>query len=417
MPDFLEVSLPKIKTVSSPLIEYIRLGLENNALPLTSGQPAPEASPLSRLSDLAGEAIRLYGHRTLIYGSNRGWGPLRGWIGAWQAREKVVPSGLPEESLMLTLGSQYAFDLLCQALLEPGAIVAMDAPCYPDSWCTVLRRGGEVLPIPLDEEGIDVDYLAFRLQEGLRPALLYTILYYQNPSGTSLSPERQRRLVELAEKYDFLLILDDPYRMLPLDGPHESGSLLLPWHGFDLGRTVYLGSMSKLIAPGLRSGWLYAHPSLVAKLAKLQEMSMISLPALDATILFHFLETDGIETQLGSIRSFLKTRRDALIGALEKETFPLGCHVTRPKGGCFLRLELPPQIGASSFATKLTKEYRVATIPEGAFWPPVEDPKMKRDRFLRLSFTWSPPEELVQAATLIGKALKEVLRGKGETRP
>ena len=131
---------------SSPLIEYIRLGLENQAVPLSSGQPHPSRFPLEALGKTTRKGIPERGERFLRYGSSRGIGPLRSWILEWMQKERICLSEVSEREILLVPGCQSDFDLLCQALLEPGDLVAMDAPCYPDSWCTLQRRGEAFYP-------------------------------------------------------------------------------------------------------------------------------------------------------------------------------------------------------------------------------------------------------------------------------
>ena len=402
-PAILGRKLEELPIYASPLVDFIRLGLQHRALPLTSGQPAPEALPLEDLARLAPEALRSRGRKALLYGSNRGLGELRRALTEWQVRSGVLPEGLGDEEVMLTLGSQYAFDLICQGLIRRGDEVACDAPCYPDTWCTALRRGASVLPLPVDEEGLDPDHLEALLAGGHRPVLVYTVLHYQNPCGCSLSPSRQRRLLELAETYDFLVVLDDPYRMLALDGPPPCGSDRFPRLGWDTGRLLYLGSLSKVLAPGVRLGWLAGHRELVAGLAKLQEMSLISLPALDGLIVLEYLLSEGMTGQLSRMVRFLKERRDVLAEGLRARCLPLGCTLRVPSGGCFLRLELP-DLPATPLARELAERHGVATVPEAAFWPPSQTPAP--DRFLRLSFSWCTPEELAEAAERIARALE-----------
>lgn len=389
---------------ASPLIEFIRLGLEHSAVPLTSGQPHPSCYPLEELAELAAETLRHEGDRYLRYGASRGMGKLRRLVDRIFTEQGILPPDLSSEALVLTVGAQGAFDLLCQAVLRPGEVVALDAPCYPDTWCTAIRRRGRVLPVPVDAEGLDVAVLERSLLQGVRPRMVYTIPTYQNPTGCSLSRERASRLVELAERFEFLVVLDDPYRLLPLDEPLRSGPEFFPWKGWNSGRVVALGSFAKILAPGLRVGWVHAAPELADTLATLQEMSFISLPALDALLVAAFLERHGLEAQLQRVRSFLRGQRDALLRALgDARLEALGCAVMASAGGCFLGLTLPPGREATPVARRLATDFGVATVPERAFWPPnvPETP----DRFLRLSFSWATPEEFSRSAEAFRRVL------------
>ncbi len=392
---------------SSPLIEYIRLGLENQAVPLSSGQPHPSCFPLEALGEATRKGILERGERFLRYGSSRGIGPLRSWILEWMQKERICSSEVSEREILLVPGCQSGFDLLCQALLEPGDLAAMDAPCYPDSWCTLQRRGGRVLPVPVDDEGLSVEYLEERLAEGVRLRFVYTIPTYQNPRGCSLSPSRIIRLTALAEKYDFFVVLDDPYRLLPLDEETRRGEAFYPWQGWETKRIIWMSSFSKILAPGLRSAWIVAPREMADLLGALQEMSCISPPAVGSLGIYVYLRDYGIESQLRRLRQDLSYKRELLLSGFAASTlFSRKCFLAKALGGTFLSLFLPPSLEASSIARELAVHKKVATIPEKAFWPPLEKGKEKPDRFLRLSYSWIRPEEV----PLCMKAFEEVIQ-------
>lgn len=379
----------------SPLVEYIRLGLSNGAMPLTSGQPSLDAMDPELLAQCAKEGI-LSNPKALLYGSNRGMGALREAVLRWQMELGCAPNDAGEGNIMMTLGSQYAFDLICQGSIQPGDLVAFDAPCYPDTWCTLKRHHANLLPIPVDQQGMDLDALEELCASRKTPKLVYTILNHQNPSGCSMPPQRQRRLLQLADRYRFVLVVDDPYRLLNLDGPVDHRESI-PAMGLQSGLVLYLGSFSKILAPGLRLGWILGHPPLLESLSKLQEMTMISLPAADSALVLEFLRRGLMEKQLEDIREFLRVRRDALRSALEE----WGLKPQAPSGGCFLTLYVG---NPSAMAMRLVTEKKVATVPERAFWP---DVPQAMDRFLRLSFSWCSPAELKRAAMAIGELCAE----------
>ncbi|EHM09341.1 transcriptional regulator with HTH domain and aminotransferase domain [Thermanaerovibrio velox DSM 12556] len=383
----------------SPLVKYIRLGLANGALPLTSGQPYLDAMDVEAMAECAMKGI-LSHPKGLLYGSNRGLGALREAVLHWQKTEGCAPEEAGEEHLMLTLGSQYAFDLICQGTVKPNDPVALDAPCYPDTWCTLIRHKARLMPIPVDQDGMDLDVLEERCTRGDIPKLVYTILNHQNPSGCSMSPERQARLLKMADRYRFLIVADDPYRLLNLDGPRDHGASI-PLVGFQSGLVLYLGSFSKVLAPGLRLGWILGHPAMVESLARLQEMTMISMPAADSLLVLEFLKQGLMAEQLQRVRRFLKVRRDALKEGLARWKL----NVRVPSGGCFINLFVDQP---SAMAMELVTHRGVATVPERAFWPHVPEAK---DRFLRLSFSWCSPEELQRAADIIGELASEGVRG------
>src|SRR5437763_7847932 len=179
-------------------------------LSFARGSPAPECLPVAELADCAGAAVERDGSSVLSYGPGGGYGPLRAWIAA---RHGVEPS-----RVVVTSGSLQGFVFLAEQLVRPGARVLVEAPTY-DRPLKILRRlGAEVVGLPMDDDGLDVDALERALAIGDKPAFLYTIATFQNPSGRTLSEERRRRIAELARKHDLLVLEDDPYGLVRYEG-------------------------------------------------------------------------------------------------------------------------------------------------------------------------------------------------------
>src|SRR5581483_11154602 len=261
------------------------------------GVPAPECLAVDELADCARAALERDGHRILSYGPSPGYLPLREWIAARH--------GVPVERVFVTNGSLQGFVFLAQRL-APGRRVLVERPTY-DRPLKILRElGAEVVGLDCDDDGLDPDALERALADGPPPAFLYLIPTFQNPSGRTLSEERRRRIVELADEHGLLVLEDDPYGLVRFEG-EPLPSL------FDLsgGRVAYSSSFSKTIAPGLRVGW-FVFPE--------------------------FVERGRFEPNVERVCGLIGARRDAMVEALERE-LP-NVRATRPDGGYFLWLEL-----------------------------------------------------------------------------
>jgi len=286
------------------------------------GVPAPELLPVEELADCAKTAIERDGASALLYGHTLGYQPLREWIGE---RHDVDPA-----RVVVTNGSLQAFHFVLSAFAGAGRVI-VERPTY-DRPRKILSEFDEV---PLDEDGLDLDELERLLERVERPAFLYTIPTFQNPTGVTLSEERRRRLADLATRRTLPILEDDPYGLVRFEGASPTSLFEL-----EEGNVMYSSSFSKTIAPGLRVGYVVLSEAMAASLEDIVASTYIT-PALvtQATVL-EFLRRGLLEPNLERVRGLLRARRDAMLEALDRE---LGGRArwSRPEGGYFLWLELP----------------------------------------------------------------------------
>jgi 2-aminoadipate transaminase len=296
------------------------------------GVPAPECLPVAELADCARAVLERDGERVLSYGPVGGYAPLREWIAE---RHGVEPS-----RVLLTNGSLQGFVFLAQRFA--GRRVLVERPTY-DRPLKILRGlDMDVVSLPMDDEGLDPEALEGELRTGPAPAFLYTIPTFQNPSGRTLSTERRRRLVELAREHDLLVVEDDPYGLVRFEGDAPATLFEL-----DAGeRVVYSSSFSKTVAPGIRVGYFLLPVDLERELEAAAVSTYITPALLGQATVFEFLRRGNFDSNLERVRGLLRVRRDAMLAALGRE-FPTGVRWSRPEGGYFLWLDLPPDTDAS----------------------------------------------------------------------
>jgi len=288
------------------------------------GIPAPECLPVSELAECARAALERDGHTILSYGPSPGYAPLREWIAA---RHDVDPG-----RVFITNGSLQGLVFLAQQL-APGRRVLVEQPTYDRPLKILTELGAEIVPLACDDEGLDPDALEAALAQGEPPALLYLIPTFQNPSGRTLPLDRRRRVVELAEQHDLLVLEDDPYGLVRFDG--EPLPTLLELSG---GTTAYSSSFSKTVSPGLRVGW-FVFPEKLAREIEAKATGTYITPVLLGQATVHeFIERGRFEPNLERVRGLLGARRDAMITALERE-LPQA-RISRPDGGYFTWVEL-----------------------------------------------------------------------------
>jgi DNA-binding transcriptional MocR family regulator len=288
------------------------------------GVPAPECLAVDDLADCARAAVERDGRTILSYGPSPGYAPLRELLAARH--------GVDASRIFITNGSLQGFVFLAQRLAV-GKRVLVEKPTY-DRPLKILRElGAETVPLYCDDEGLDPDALEDALRTGEKPAFLYLIPTFQNPSGRTLSEERRRRIVALAAEHEVLVLEDDPYGLVRYEGD------ALP-SLFDLseGEVAYSSSFSKTIAPGLRVGW-FVFPETLARQIEATATSTYITPVLLGQATVHeFLSRGLFDSNLERVVGLLRARRDAMLGALDRELPDV--RATRPEGGYFLWLEL-----------------------------------------------------------------------------
>jgi DNA-binding transcriptional MocR family regulator len=302
---------------------------------MTTSAPISFARGAPSLDIVAVDALKAASDRafsndpagTTAYGTSRGYLPLRAWIAEYQ---KVAP-----EQVILTNGSMQADAFLFDLLVQPGDTVVVEAPSYDRTLLGLRQRDADILAIPLQEDGIDVEALAHALEAGARPKFAHIIPNFQNPAGYTLSLDKRRRLIELAAEYDFILFEDDPYVELRFEG--ETLPTMLSLDESD--RVVYASSFSKTVCPGIRVGYLAGPQSVIAQVEKLATNTYISPNMVAQSIVNEFCRGGELERSIETVKSALHERRDRLAAALARE-LP-DAKFRPPEGGYFMWVELP----------------------------------------------------------------------------
>jgi 2-aminoadipate transaminase len=313
-----------------------------NTISFARGVPAPECLPVDELADCARAVVERDGRTVLSYGPVGGYGPLREWIAE---RHGVAPA-----RILLTNGSLQGFVFLAQQLA--GGRVLVESPTYDRPLKILAGLGTEVVQLPMDDEGLDPDALERELRaSGPRPAFLYTIPTFQNPSGRTLSVDRRHRLVELAREHELLVLEDDPYGLVRFEGESPPTLFELDAAAGGAQHVAYSSSFSKTIAPGLRVGWFVLPVELERELEAAAVSTYITPVLLGQATVFEFLRRGNLEPNLERVSGLLGARRDAMVEALERD-FPGGAAWSRPKGGYFLWLDLPEGVDAAELLTR-----------------------------------------------------------------
>jgi DNA-binding transcriptional MocR family regulator len=348
------------------------------------GVPAPECLPVEELGACAQAAVSRDGTTVLSYGSSSGYEPLRDWIAE---RHGVDPA-----RVLITNGSLQGMVFLAERFA--GERVLVEEPTYDRPLKILAAHGVETTAIAMDDEGLDLDALAQALRSGRKPAFLYTIPTFQNPSGRTLSTERRHRLAELARHQDLLVLEDDPYGLVRFDG--EAPPTLFELEGGT--HVAYSSSFSKTIAPGLRVGYFVLPVGLERELEALATSTYITPVLIGQATVYEFLRRGNFEPNLERVSALLRVRRDAMLEALESE-LP-DARWSRPQGGYFVWLELPEGADAGALLER-------ATASGVTFVPGVDFGGAPNTA--RLAFSFVSPDEIREGVRRLAALVREPL--------
>lgn len=367
----------------------------SDVISLSGGMPDVRLVPHEDVAAAAQKAIANAGAVALQYGSTEGRLETRELICELMAEIGVRTK---PGNIIVTHGAQEALDILARTFIDPGDTIITEGPTYLGALQAFTAYQPHILCIPLDDEGMQVDVLEEELKKlGRRGAkFIYTIPNFQNPGGVTMSAERRRRLVELAQEYEIPLIEDDPYGRLRFEGGHQ-----LPLKALD-DDVIYLGTFSKIFGPGVRLGWMVAPDPIVARFNMVKQGGDLSgSPFAQVTIEEYFNSNNWRKTVQEQTKAYHE-RRDAMLEALE-EHFPPDATWTHPEGGFFVWVTLPPYVDTADMLPEAL-EKGVTYVPGDGFFP---DGRGRNS--MRIAFCYEKPEDLREAIRRLGEAIDEKL--------
>ncbi|HHW09673.1 MAG TPA: PLP-dependent aminotransferase family protein [Firmicutes bacterium] len=401
MPDWTRYYAQRVTGMrASDIRDAFKLAEEPGIISFAGGFPAPDSFPVAEVRRLLAELLMTEPAAALQYGPTEGYYQLRRFIAGQMAGEGIA---VEPENILVTSGSQQALDLICKLFVNPGDTVLVELPAYIGGINAAINYQADLVGIPLDEEGLVpaemVKILKNLKAAGRRPALLYVVPNFQNPTGVTMSSARRRQLLALAAEYDFLIIEDNPYGSLRYEGqplPH-----LKTMDGED--RVLYLGSFSKVFLPGLRLGWIAADQAVIQKLTVAKQGTDLCGNSLGQKLVYAYAESGRLEPHIAHLLSLYRRKRDIALSSLTR-FFPPGISWSKPEGGFFIWLTLPAGLDARALLPQAIAEEKVAYIPGGAFFV---DGSGRNT--IRLAFSQVGEEELVEGIRRLGRFFAGVL--------
>ncbi len=354
---------------------------------LARGAPSLDIIAVDDLRESAQRAFERDPGGVFSYGTSKGYGPLLDWL--------AQKHGIDADQVIATNGSMQADMFLFDQLVEPGDTVVVEAPTYDRTLLALQKKGAEILAIPLREDGIDVEALASALAGGAKPKLAHVIPNFQNPAGYTLSLEKRKRLLELAEEHDFVIFEDDPYVELRFEGDDQPTMLSLDEHD----HVVYASSFSKTVCPGIRVGYLAGPKELIGSIRKEATETYISPSMVSQAIVAEFCGSGAIERSIETVKQALRERRDATASALERELPE--AEFTPPEGGYFLWVDLPD----GTDVARLQEDAKGRGV---VFVPGTDFLLEGGDSSLRIAYSGVSTDQIEEGVTRIAQAFREL---------
>jgi DNA-binding transcriptional MocR family regulator len=371
---------------------------------LAGGMPNLSAIPMDMMAGIVETLIKDHGQEALQYGSGQGHPQLREQICDVMALEGIKAN---PNDVLVTTGSQQALDLISRIFIDPGDVVLVEAPSYVGALGTFAQYEASVVHVEMDQNGLIPEALRQAIKtlryQGRRIKFLYLIPNYQNPAGVLLPADRRTEILDICRSEKIFIVEDNPYGLLGFDRPSPNAM-----RAEDSENVIYLGSFSKTIVPGFRIGWALVPQSLKEKLVIASESSILCPSNFSQMAIASYLANQPWREQIASFCALYKVRRDAMLSALDAY-FPKAATWTKPAGGFYVWVTLPPEIDTKAMVPKAIAA-KVAYVPGTAFYA---------DGFgswsLRLSYCYPSPERITQGVMALSKVVEQEMLSRGIT--
>ena len=380
----------------SAIRELLRLGADPSLISFGGGYPDPEIFPIDKLRRVFDHVLQHEGKQALQYTTSEGLPGLREMLVKRKRKEGI---SCELDNLFLIQGGQQGLDITAKMFVDRGDIIITENPTFVGGLIAFNPYEPQYVAVGMDDDGMKTDQLEQALKSNRNVKLIYTIPDFQNPTGISMSAERRKMVVELANLYNVMVLEDSPYREIRFEG-----QAIPSIKSFDSeGRVIQLGSFSKILCPGMRLGWLIAERELAEKLCLLKMAADTQNATLNMYATMRFMEMYDIDEHIASIRTVYKQKKDLMLNTI-RASFPKDVRFTNPQGGLFTWLTFHEDLDATALMKERTlPEAKVAYVPGATFFPVAQE-----KNHCRINFSCMSEEKIVTGITRLGKILHEI---------
>ena len=383
----------------SAIREILKYSADPEVVGLSAGTPAPEAFPLEVIADISSRIFRDRPIDALQYGTTEGYGPLRERLKAYLKQKHGI--GRAFDELLITSGAQQAIELVAKVLCNPGDVVLCESPSFVGALNSIKSLGARLVGVPLEEDGIDLAALEEALKTEPNVKFLYLIPNFQNPSGITTSLEKRKRILELAQRYGFLVLEDNPYGDLRFEGEHVPAVKSFDENGY----VAYVGSFSKVLSPGIRVGYVMAPSALLAKMIVCKQGEDVHTPMWNQMLAEAFMRETDYEAHLRRLQEIYRKKAQLMIDLVEEHLVPAGIAYHPIQGGLFLWCDLPEGTDMPEFCTLAVRDHKVAVVPGNAFLTSPDLPC----RSFRMNFSTPTDDAMCRGLSRLGAFAREYL--------
>lgn len=382
----------------SPIREVLKLGSSPGTISLAAGSPSPASYPTQEIIDIINRLLKEQPTKMLQYGISEGYKPLQETLK--KRMSEKYQTGTDEDGIMICSGAQQGIEAFAKAFLNEGDGVLCENPSFISAMNAIrCYNDARLIGIPVDDEGMRMDALEETLKREKNIKFIYTIDTFQNPTGTTLTLERRKKMLELAKEYDLLILEDSPYFELRYSGEYVPTIKSMDTEG----RVAFVGSLSKIIAPGIRVGFMIANKEIMKKVIKTKQIGDVHTATLMQAVCHEFFTQYDVDTHIAKICKMYKESRDVMLDAL-KDIDPR-VKYTRPDGGLFLWCELPQGYDAEKLQDMLLERGKVLVIGGPSF---AANPGDFKNCF-RLNFSMPTHEQIRKGIAILKECVTEFL--------
>ena len=382
---------------ASEIREQLKLTARPDIISFAGGLPAPELFPVEEMKAAAIAVMEESGRQAMQYSTTDGFPRLREQIAQRMGEKNGIHTDA--DHILVTSGSQQGLDYSARVFLDEGDVVLMESPSYMGAINAFKACQPKFVEVPTDDGGMIMEELEKILATTERVKMIYVIPDFQNPTGRTWSLERREKFMEIINRYEIPVIEDNPYGELRFEGEYLPALKSMDTKGL----VVFLGTFSKILAPGYRLGWVCASDEILFKYNLMAQAAALQASTISQMETAKWIDMFDLDAHVAKIREVYGRRRTVMVETMERE-LPSCCKFTKPDGGLFTWIELPEYMNAKELQLKCL-EKKVAFVPGGTFYP-----NGGHENTMRLNYSCMPEEKIVQGITALAEAIKENLQ-------
>lgn len=381
----------------SAIREILKYTADPSVIPFAAGNPAPDAFPVDDIKAITKDIFDKEPILALQYSITEGYLPLRNAVKERMIKQENYCE--ERDELIITSGAQQANELSCKVMLNEGDTLICESPSFIGSLNSFKSYKVNLVGVELENDGINIEKLEEAINNNKNVKVLYLIPNFQNPTGLTMSLTKRKKVLELAKKYNFLILEDNPYGQTRFNGDDIPSIKSLDNEGY----VIYSGSFSKVLAPGLRLGYVSAPKEIVQKIVVCKQVADVHSNIWAQIMAYNYITTRDFDAHITSIKKIYKKKCELMLNEI-KNNFSSRISYTKPDGGLFIWCTLPEGSNMMDFCTRAVKEYKIAVVPGNAFMINESDSTSS----FRMNYSTPTDEQIVRGCRILGKLSKEM---------